>query len=84
MRDFRVYALRAPFDSKDMLKARSYRWDGERRCWHRTLAGELMADEIAWLKAHVYGGRATSLDFEAMDALCRFSLRPGRVFSRDI
>lgn len=84
VRDFRVYALRAPFDSKDMLKARSYRWDGERRCWHRTLAGELMAEEIAWLKAHVYGGRATSLDFEAMDALCRFSLRPGKVFSRDI
>jgi DNA polymerase-3 subunit epsilon len=83
-RDFRVYAVRAPFDSKDLLKARSYRWDADRRCWHRTLAGERMTDEIAWLKTHVYGGRAASLDFEAMDALCRFSLRTGKLFSRDI
>lgn len=83
-RDFRVYAVKAPFDSKDLLKARAYRWDAERRCWHRTLGGELMTAEIAWLKAHVYGGRAASLDFEAMDALCRFSQRPGKTFSRDI
>lgn len=83
-RDFRVYAIKAPFDSKDLLKARSYRWDPDRRCWHRSLSGELMTAEIAWLKAHVYGGRAASLDFEGMDALCRFSLRPGKTFSRDI
>jgi len=83
-RDFRVYAVRAPYDSKDLLKARSYRWDAERRCWHRTLTGELMKDEIAWLKTHVYGGRNASLDFEAMDALCRFSQRGGKSFSRDI
>jgi len=83
-KDFRVYAVRAPYDSKDLLKARSYRWDAVRRCWHRTLAGEFMGDEIAWLKAHVYGGRAASLDFETMDAFCRFSLRTGKTFSREI
>lgn len=83
-RDFRVYAVKAPFDSKDLLKLRAYRWDAERRSWHRTLSGDLMTAEIAWLKAHVYGGRAASLDFEAMDPLCRFSQRPGKTFSRDI
>ena len=83
-REFRVYAVKAPFDSKELLKARAYRWDAERRCWHRTLSGELMKAEIAWLKAHVYGGRTTSLDFEAMDALCRYSQRPGKTFSREI
>lgn len=83
-RDFRVYAVKAPYDSKDLLKARTYRWDPERRCWHRTLSGDMMPDEIAWLKAHVYGGRPASLDFEAMDALCRFSMRVGKIFSREI
>jgi DNA polymerase-3 subunit epsilon len=83
-KDYRVYAVRAPFDSKDLLKARTYRWDPERRCWHRTLSGEMMSAEIAWLKTHVYGGRPASLDFEAMDAHCRFSMRPGKEFSREI
>jgi DNA polymerase-3 subunit epsilon len=83
-KDYRVYAVRAPFDSKDLLKARTYRWDPERRCWHRTLSGEMMSAEIAWLKTHVYGGRPASLDFEAMDAHCRFSMRPGKEFNREI
>jgi DNA polymerase-3 subunit epsilon len=83
-KDYRVYAVRAPFDSKDLLKARSYRWDPERKCWHHTLSGEMMPAEIAWLKTHVYGGRPASLDFEAMDAHCRFSMRLGKVFSREI
>ena len=83
-KDYRVYAVKAPYDSKDLLKARTYRWDPERRCWHRTLSGEMMAAEIAWLKTHVYGGRPASLDFEAMDALCRFSMRVGKIFSREI
>ena len=83
-KDYRVYAVKAPFDSKDLLKARTYRWDPERRCWHRTLSGDMMPAEIEWLKTYVYGGRPASLDFEAMDALCRFSMRNGRVFSREI
>jgi hypothetical protein len=44
----------------------------------------MMPAEIAWLKTHVYGGRPASLDFEAMDAHCRFSMRLGKVFSREI
>ena len=83
-KDYRVYALRAPYDSKDLLKARTYRWDPERRCWHRTLSGDVMPSEIAWLKTHVYGGRPASLDFETMDAHCRFSIRLGKVFTREI
>ena len=83
-KDYRVYAVRATYDSKDLLKARTYRWDPERRCWHRTLDGEMMPAEIEWLKTHVYGGRPASLDFETMDALCRFSMRAGKVFSREI
>nr|WP_314629709.1 3'-5' exonuclease [uncultured Noviherbaspirillum sp.] len=83
-KDYRVYAVKAPYDSKDLLKARTYRWDPERRCWHRTLSGDLMPAEIAWLKTHVYGGRPASLDFETMDAHCRFSMRLGKVFSREI
>ena len=83
-KDYRVYAVRAPYDSKDLLKARAYRWDPERRCWHRTLSGDMMPAEIAWLKTHVYGGRPASLDFETMDAHCRFSIRLGKLFTREI
>ena len=34
---YRIDALDAPFDSKDALKARRYRWDGSRKVCHRTM-----------------------------------------------
>ncbi|MES2534706.1 MAG: 3'-5' exonuclease [Pseudomonadota bacterium] len=83
-RDYRVYAIKAPFDSKELLKARAYRWDGDKKCWHKTLEGGLMKDELAWLKQNVYGGRSAQLEFETLDAFCRFSSRPGKVFPREI
>ena len=33
-------ATGAPFDTKDALKARGYRWDGSARVWFRTLPGD--------------------------------------------
>ena len=34
----RLYATGSPFDSKDALKTRGYRWAPEIKCWHRTWA----------------------------------------------
>ncbi len=76
---FRVFADGAPFDTKDLLKARGYRWDPERRVWHGEVRDEAALDEErAWLKAKVYGGRAAAVTVEKQDARVRYSTRSGR------
>jgi DNA polymerase-3 subunit epsilon len=71
---YTIYALNSPFATKDALKARQYRWDAEGKVWHRTLAGaDAFNEEIAWLKATVYGGRSAKIDVEERDARSRFS-----------
>jgi DNA polymerase-3 subunit epsilon len=76
---FRVFADGAPFETKDLLKARGYRWDPERRVWHGEVRDEAaLDDERAWLKAKVYGGRAAAVTVEKQDARVRYSARSGR------
>ena len=71
---YTVYAINSPFSSKDALKARQYRWDAEGKVWHRTLAGaDALNEEMAWLKATVYGGRSVRIEVEERDARSRFS-----------
>ena len=79
---YRIWALDSPFESKDVLKARGYRWDAPRRCWHRTLDRDAAAAEAPWLKENVYGGRSREVEIEVQDALTRFSARPGRLVRR--
>ena len=79
---YRIWALDSPFDTKDLLKARGYRWDAGKRCWHRTLDRDGAAAEAPWLKENVYGGRNREVEIEVQDALTRYSLRPGRVVKR--
>lgn len=80
---FRLRATGSPFESKDLLKARGYRWDAEARVWFCSLGSdEALEAELAWLKAEVYGSRRAQVEVEALDSLTRFSLRPGRVESR--
>ncbi len=55
-RQLRVIAAGSPFEKKDLLKARRYRWNPERRFWHRVVYENELAGEIAWLEAMVYGG----------------------------
>ena len=75
---YRLQATGAPFDAKDDLKARGYRWDGQQRVWGTTLRSEAaLQDELAWLKEAVYGGRAVRVRVEAVNALQRYSTRPG-------
>jgi DNA polymerase III subunit epsilon len=72
-----VWATGSAFETKDVLRARGYRWQAEKRCWYRPLnTGELDV-ECAWLKHAVYGGRAAQIDVEVQDAKVRFSGRPG-------
>lgn len=77
---FKLRAIGAPFEAKDKLKSRGYRWDAEARVWCATLASEhLLAAETPWLKAEVYGNRRAPVEVEALDSFTRYSRRPGTV-----
>ena len=79
LKDWTVYALNSPYETKDVLKSKNYRWDAERKVWHCTVTGtDAITNEVAWLKETIYGGRNVSLEFESKDALLRFSKRPGK------
>ena len=77
---YRVQATGAPFDAKDKLKARAYRWSSDQKVWHTRIPHELaLHEELAWLKDQVYGARGASVAIEKIDALRRYSSRVGDV-----
>ncbi len=78
LHSFRVCATGSPFESKDALRTRGYRWDAERKVWHTQVGSQADLDaECGWLKAEVYGLRAARIDVERLTALERFSGRAG-------
>ena len=75
---YRLQATAAPFEAKDVLKARGYRWDGTQRVWATVLRSEAaLQAELAWLADAVYGGRSTRVRVEPLDARQRYASRPG-------
>lgn len=50
----RLWAIKSPFESKDLLKARGYRFDGKRKVWHLDLPAEKLDAERRWLADNVY------------------------------
>ena len=60
-KSLRVWATGAPFDKKDLLKARHYQWspgdDGRPKAWFRDVPEAEGAAEQDWLRDNVYGGR---------------------------
>ena len=74
----KVYAINSPFETKDLLKARGYRWSGELRCWSRVLvSGPDMQQELSWLKRNVYGDRNARVEVESLGGKVRYSNREG-------
>lgn len=51
-----VEAVGAPFEVKDILKGRGYRWDANARLWSREVPLAAFDDEIAWATLEIYGG----------------------------
>ena len=75
---FKLRATGSPFESKDRLKSRGYRWDGDAKVWYCTVTdAQRLEAELQWLKAQVYGRRNAQVDIEALDATVRYSVRPG-------
>jgi len=82
---FRLQATGAPFEAKDLLKARAYRWNAELRVWHTRLGDEAALEaECAWLKKTVYGQRSASVMVEKVDALTKYAARSGAVAPRQL
>ena len=82
---YKLRATGAPFEAKDKLKARGYRWDGEGRVWWCSLPSDEGLDaECAWLRAEVYGQRSARVQLEAMNSRVQFSSRSGQLSERTL
>jgi DNA polymerase-3 subunit epsilon len=78
----KIFAVNAPFDKKDLLKKRGYRWnDGSRggsKGWWIDVSQCAEADELAWLAKEIYpGGNTSAVIISHIDPLARFSVREG-------
>ena len=71
-----VRAIESPFDSKDALKQRGYRWDpgsaDRPKSWW--ILTQSPSEEVEWLRAEVYGYEA-NIPTATVDAHVRFSER---------
>lgn len=70
----RLWAENSPFDSKDVLRERRYRWNPEARSWWTEIPEEQHEDELEWLATAVYG-RRVALPYFRVTAQERYSLR---------
>lgn len=75
---WRVWAENSPFDLKDQLRARGYRWNGDAvngpRAWYIDVDEEGREAELAFLKSEIYRGDVDLL-VRRIDAYDRFSER---------
>jgi DNA polymerase-3 subunit epsilon len=80
-----IVAQNAPFEKKDLLKNKNYRWsDGQASlpiAWWLTLPNEQLEEELAWLDAKVYGRSGASLQLPQVQitARKRYSLRAQKI-----
>lgn len=76
--EIKVSALSSPFESKDTLKDRNYRWNAEKKVWAKSIPQKLLDDEAEWLSKSVYSGKSFRLELEKVTAMNRYSNRPGQ------
>jgi DNA polymerase-3 subunit epsilon len=76
----RICAIGAPFDKKDILKLRGYRWnDGSVsgcKGWWTDVPQHSEQEELSFLGSEIYpNGNTKSVDINRIDAYERFSVR---------
>ena len=73
---FRLWATNAPYESKDLLKMRGYRWsmnqNDKQRAWSIELKEDQIEEEINYLRSEIYGS-SINIPIEVFDAYSRFS-----------
>ncbi len=81
-KEYRIWAQGSPFDAKDILKARGYRWNtgdnNQPRSWYIDVPGDTLKDELFYLHQLIYG-MEVELRIDLMTAFNRYSnrLHPG-------
>jgi DNA polymerase-3 subunit epsilon len=77
--DIRLWAERAPFVKKDLLKQRGYRWssggEGIRKAWYKDLPEDQVEAEMLYLNKEVYLKAVEVLPMDRFDATLRYSRR---------
>src|SRR5690554_755276 len=69
-----LWAENSPFESKDALRERRYRWNPSAKVWWTEIPEEELAAEVEWLSANVYN-RRVQLPFYRVTARERYSVR---------
>ena len=79
---FRLWATNAPYESKDLLKMRGYRWsmnqNDKQRAWSIELKEDQIEEEINYLRSEIYGS-SINIPIEVFDAYSRFSNHYGNL-----
>ncbi|MBB6487710.1 hypothetical protein GGD46_005020 [Rhizobium lusitanum] len=74
-----IFAENSPFDQKDRLKARGYRWsdgsDGRPKSWWIEVAEEAMEDELRFLRSDIYRWDEADPPVQRLTAFDRFRSR---------
>ncbi|MCE1226252.1 MAG: DNA polymerase III subunit epsilon [Geobacteraceae bacterium] len=78
----KLYAVNSPFDRKDLLKQRGYRWsdgsNGTPKSWWISIPESREQEEFSYLATEIYpGGRTDSVEIRRVSPLDRFSCREG-------
>ena len=76
----KISAVGAPFDKKDVLKQRGYRWSdgtqGGSKAWWISVPNSLENAEMSWLASEVYYDNSTDrVEITRVNAIDRFSIR---------
>eukprot|EP01037_Dinobryon_pediforme_P015531 gene15531-15678_t len=76
--EWRLFAAYAPFEFKDILKDRGYKWNasgmGPMKAWYRDVTDDARDAELAFLEAEIYHMQV-DIPMRRMDAFNRFSTR---------
>jgi len=77
--EVRLWAKGAPFEKKDDLKKRGYRWSsgekGKRKAWYKDLQEDQLEDELLYLNTHIYSREVAELPMDRFTAMLRYSSR---------
>jgi len=75
----RLWAEGSPFDKKDELKKRGYRWGsgegGKRKAWYKDLLEDELEEEMRFLNESIYPRGVDELPMDRFNAMARYSSR---------
>ncbi len=77
-KEYRLWAVGSPFEAKDILKSRGYRWNagenGQPRAWYVDIPSDRLKEEMAFLHQEIYRAEV-ELRIDVITAFNRYSNR---------